>query len=208
MTRQEPPLRTDWATALDPSGATVASFVPDHNEAVIRILNPAYSATGDVLSWRQVGGPSFSPRSDLQWNELTRDLAHPVTTEPAMGTVDRHITSILVPHLAVDDSPVVTAQWEGYADVEPDRHALLRIVDFPPRRPSVVRATTGGELTRLQRVPMRWWHPDLRWVVGNDIYARSIFLSADQATITAILATPRLEAFAVSFSDPVTPEDL
>lgn len=57
------------------------------------------------------------------------------------------------------------------------------------------------------RLPLRWWPADHAWCVGNDIYARSVFVGGASDVIEAILHAPRLEAFEVEASSRVSPED-
>lgn len=193
-----------WLDRLDPSGTTVASYVLSPHRAVVRILNPAHVDQGRSISWRDVGGDSFRPLSDFQWPDL--DLrAKSNIEEPAMGTVDDAVTAALLRHLAPDDTMIVVAQWEGYADVCVDENAP-RVV-FPPDRPCLVRRVPARSLLDEQRKPMRWRDPDLAWMAANDIYARSIFVSGTEHLIESLIADPALEAIRVTFNDRVTPED-
>lgn len=192
-------------SSLEPSGVTVASYVLDRHDAAIRILNPAHRPDGTVVTWREIGAKALEYRSDIQWADLGVDRRDGNLIEPQMGTVDGAVVAVLLRHLAVAGRSVYTAQWEGYADVDTDDtdERLL----FPPQRPCLVRTSEPRELLQKTRVPMRWWDSTLDWVVGNDIYARSVFVSADAAKIAALLTEPDLEAFSVKPSDSVTPED-
>jgi hypothetical protein len=54
---------------------------------------------------------------------------------------------------------------------------------------------------------MYWWPSDLRWFVGQDIYARSLLVGCSDSTAQAILADPSLDAYAVKASDKVLTEE-
>jgi len=55
-------------------------------------------------------------------------------------------------------------------------------------------------------VPNWWWPAGQEWCVGNDIYARSVFVGGGQECIDAILAEPGLEAIPISPYSPVFEE--
>jgi hypothetical protein len=44
-------------------------------------------------------------------------------------------------------------------------------------------------------------------MVGNDIYARSVFVSGSTRLMEALLADPGVECFQVGHGDPVSAED-
>jgi hypothetical protein len=139
-----------WVAGLDPSGRSVSSFALPGHEAVVRILNPAYKA-GEPVTWEELGGARFEPRSDLQWADLGIDRRDQNVLEPEMGGISPSVVSVLLRHL--DAANVVTAQWEGYADVEITGSAAL--VVFPPRRRSLIADMTPGALRHSRRVPLR-----------------------------------------------------
>ncbi|MFC6326832.1 hypothetical protein ACFQZV_00615 [Microbacterium koreense] len=123
-----------------------------------------------------------------------------------MGSPDPEMVANLLVAMGVDGSSRVNvAQWTGYAGVVyPEGGVPMR---FPPSRDSMVWETTASGLLLLDRVPMRWWHPELDWAVGNDIYGRSLFISGSQSMVQRVVASDLVEAFPVAFDDPVTPED-
>lgn len=194
----------ELASELDPSGRTVASYTLRSHQSHIRVLYPAYDADGNRVSWVECGR-AFEARSDITWREVAGPRRRD-TCEPEMGSVDPMVLDVLLRQLLdYGDAAVVVAQWEGYADAEYPTEAHR--ATLPPERPSAVWSLPPVSLRGLSRGPMRWWDPQLRWVVGNDIYARSIFVSGPEALIEALLHEPALEAFRVSPSDAVAVED-
>ncbi|WP_157681777.1 hypothetical protein [Microbacterium pygmaeum] len=191
--------------SLNPSGSRVDSYVYSGHEACARVLNPAHDALGRAVKWRDIAPAQFDPRSDIQWADLGVDLYDGVV-EPAMGSPDATMSAELLQCLGSwQTHTLVSAQWIGYADVElgggPDE------ITFPPGRASSLRAVTSDDLVRRRRIPMRWFHPQIEWVVGNDIYGRSLFVSGSLDAVGAIVTSPSLEAYRVDFRDPVSAED-
>lgn len=54
---------------------------------------------------------------------------------------------------------------------------------------------------------MRWWPKDHAWCLGNDIYARSVFIGGTHTTIDALSDHPALETYAVTPHHIVRDED-
>lgn len=57
--------------------------------------------------------------------------------------------------------------------------------------------------TSTERVPMYWWPSNLRWFVGQDIYARSLVVGCERRTAQKILQDPLLDAYPINPSDTV-----
>lgn len=191
---------------LTTTGLRVDSYVMRRHDAIARVLNPAISADGDPLTWSSFARDEFEPTSNLQWRDLLHGLRLEGIDPPLTGGVDPRTARALLDLLPAPDSgEICVAQWDGYADAKRPTSAQAFI--FPPGRESLIWSVQIRDLPHLERVPMRWWHPDLRWVVGNDIYGRSVFVSAETDVIGAILASPHLEAFRVDAEDPVRAED-
>ncbi|MFJ4223818.1 hypothetical protein [Microbacterium sp. NPDC089695] len=191
--------------SLEPSGRTVASYVLNQHDAAVRVLNPAFLEDGTPVAWRNVGDTPIRYRSDLQWAELGIDRRSSLVTEPQTGGLDRGVASALLNILVDQNSSVEVSLWEGYGDMTGP--AGRGSWTFPPDRVCSTWTATPNSILESVRIPVRWWDPELKWALGNDIYARSVFLSADVATIARVLSSPALEAFPVAFDDPVTPED-
>ncbi|WP_309074198.1 hypothetical protein [Paenarthrobacter sp.] len=71
-----------------------------------------------------------------------------------------------------------------------DLDLALQPVDSPPNR-----------------LAMNWLPDDAAWFVGNDIYARSVFVAGSLSAVGAILAEPTLEAYPVRRSQRLVVED-
>lgn len=192
---------------LEPSGESVASFVPSMLESRIRILNPARDRSGETIRWKDSEAWPAIPRADSQWSnprdgELSGDLVEPIS-----GSIDTSVLQELFALLPMGaDGLFFVAQWEGYADATYPPDALKR--SFPPDRRSLVWSTKAADVACRGRVPMRWWHPELAWVVGNDIYARSIFLGGSKELISRVMISDRIETISVGRADRVGTEDL
>ncbi|UGS26493.1 hypothetical protein K8F61_18025 [Microbacterium resistens] len=195
-----------WIADLDPTGTTVASYTLRSHAATVRVLNPAHDRAGNPVTWASVGSAPFRLRSDVQWTDVQSRSDRTDIEEPLMGTVDDTVAVALLAHLA-PLGPILVAQWEGYADADVDARGDALHVEFPPERPCTVSAVHADDLLRARRRPMRWWDPGRTWMAGNDIYARSLFVSGPETLISGLLADPALEAFRVSTGDQVLPED-
>jgi hypothetical protein len=195
-----------FVSALDSSGTRVASYVLDSHAAVIRILNPASDAHGEPTSWRDASSATGNLTSTTRWSAIS-GLAPSGFDGPDTGTVAAGVADVVLRALAgCLREGLIVAQWEGYVDV--DRPANAPLVTFPPGRSCFVWRTTVSQLAERERIPMRWWDSALSWTLGNDIYASSVFLSGSERLISAVLDSPSVEAFRVSFDDPVVAEDM
>lgn len=191
---------------LTTTGRSVDSYVMRRHEAIARVLNPPRSADRDPLTWASFARGELVPTSDFQWRDLVDGHRFQGTKPPRTGAVEPRVARALLDLLPSPDSgEIFVAQWAGYADAE--QPASAQALTFPPDRQSLIWSVHTRDVPFLERVPMRWWHPDLRWVVGNDIYGRSVFVSAAANVIGAVLASPHLEAFRVDAGDPVGAED-
>jgi hypothetical protein len=56
-------------------------------------------------------------------------------------------------------------------------------------------------------LPINWLPEDGAWFVGNDIYARSVFVGGSVAAVSSVLQEPGLEAYVVSRNYSLAPED-
>lgn len=190
---------------LEVSGRTVASFVIARHAAQIRILNPANDDVGPLRRWAEVS-ESFEPRSDVQWPDVAGSTTADRSEEPIMGSISVSVREALFSSLVDEDvDGICVAKWEGYADLDYPSEAAW--MSLPPDRRSAVWTISAAQLLSLDRAPMRWWDPQLRWTVGNDIYARSVFVSGPETLMSQLLADPSIEASRVRPTDLVTPED-
>lgn len=190
---------------LDRTGQTVGSYVFAGHEACIRVLNPAHTASRGAVRWDELAPAEVRFSSTTQWPQLgIADRADILT--PDMGSPDPEMAAALLAGLDVSTLDTIhVAQWDGYA--ESNHPATAHHITFPPGRECFVWTTTAAGLLRQERIPMRWWHPHLNWTVGNDIYARTLFVSGTRQTLNNLLTSPTLETYEVDFTDPVQAED-
>lgn len=103
---------------------------------------------------------------------------------------------------------VTIALWEGYADSAP--FASAPSVTLPPARrflllrsPAAASSETLDGATNGRR-PTRWWPDDRSWIVGADIYSRSVMVAGSAAAIVGLLGVPEIDAVRVTPVDRVT----
>lgn len=204
------------ATLLDATGDRVTSVIPPGYEAYLRILNPIELRDGSTVSWTEVVSRNgVEPRAWMQWPEFAavKGVVFPdgYWREPDMGNPPVGLAKPLIAALEPDQGTHYFASWAGYAleihgptvMFSPYHREMVlysgRMVD--EHRALLLPTTATG------RVPMYWWPSDLRWFVGQDIYARSLFVGCAQSTAQTILADPNLDAYSISPSDAVTNEE-
>lgn len=130
--------------------------------------------------------------------------------EPQMGNPHAGLAFALIEALQADQSMHYFASWVGYAAELPGPAVLFA----PYRREMVLYSGPLTDesgiplvpMTVAGRVPMYWWPSDLRWFVGQDVYARSLIVGSSQSTAQSILDAPNLDAYAISLSDSVLNE--
>jgi hypothetical protein len=196
--------------ALGDDPTLLSSLIPLANETIARVFNPARLAnTSESLPWRRLVP---NPSASMQWSP---DLAsrHPELDEPKTGDLEPEMAMALAALLAqsTNVAPTCTfAIWPGYAEITlPSDAAVYEIPNY--RSFAFVRGALDQlpEIARtIGRYPLRWWPDDASWCVANDIYARSLYVGADEATIAAMLDDARLEAYAVTPGHRIEPEDL
>lgn len=197
---------SEWVRPpFDSSGKIVASYVTARFDAYARVLNPVCGPGNERRPWSDFLPPgTVALSSEIQWSDFGIEQSQ--QREPETGTVDENMLSALLDELAEDDRAlVILAQWEGYADADLPSGARLAIL--PPDRRTGIWTASVADLKALERSPMRFWDPQGRWAVGNDIYGRSVFVGADSGRIEKLLSNPDIEAVRVAPADPVTPED-
>lgn len=203
------------AASLDRKGNLVTSIVPPGYERYVRILNPVEFGDGSVMLWSDiVERNGLKPSSWMQWDELKAHLGtalSPDNAEPAMGDPHPSLATALIRELRANEDHYYFASWIGYAEANNEaisefspsgrEMALYSGVLVDETGSAVVPATDTG------RVPMYWWPKDLRWCVGQDLYARSLIVGCDLATAGRILAAPDLDSYLIRESDMVPSED-
>lgn len=170
------------------------------------MLLPASSRDGVALRWEDLAPSAFRPESDFQWADLCAGSRPAGVEEPPMGSPDGHTVARLLHCLEVPDAGTFrVAQWVGYVEANYPEGAAMGTL--PPGRESAIWDTSVPGLLAMERIPMRWWDSRLDWSVGNDVYARSLFVSGSHRAIGRVLAGSGLEAYPVDFADPVGAED-
>lgn len=208
--------------ALDSSSSTLSQLVPSGYEAYVRVLNPIICESDGFVSrltWAFAAKRAgVQMHAWIQWADIANSQSDPLPDEwgpPDAGNLDSRNAQILMEILMNFTSTpdrCTFAVWEGYADTVSLRDT--KRVTLPPNR--VMLLLTGEIQDAVKscvdpefapRLPLRWWPIDHSWCVGNDIYARSVLVGGSLECINEILNVPDLEAFAVSISDDVVPED-
>lgn len=203
------------AALLDATGDHVTSVIPPGYETYVRVLNPIELRDGSAVAWTDVVTESGAePRSWMQWPELmaTNGVILPDGgVEPDMGSPPISLALHLIEALRPSQGVHYFASWAGYAMEisEPSvpfspyqREMVLysgRLVDDDGSLP--VPTTVTG------RVPMYWWPGDRRWLVGQDIYARSLIVGCTHTSAKAILQSEKLDAYLVSPADKILNEE-
>ena len=203
------------AASLDRTGNLVTSVVPPGYERYVRILNPVEFGDGSVVPWSDIVEQNgLEPSPWMQWDELKAHLGtalSPDNAEPAMGDPHPSLAKALIRALRADEDRYYFASWIGYAETNSEA-----TIEFSPSRREMVLYSgilvdeSGSVLvpvTDAGRVPLYWWPKNLRWSVGQDLYARSLIVGCDLATAGRILAAPDLDAYVIRESDMVAAED-
>ncbi len=159
-----------------------------------------------------VGGPGRGAGGARPRAEVEAAAAPAVHLSGESGSIDAVTAAGLVEALGgVSDTRRVTvALWEGYADAAPFRDAPVAVL--PPGRRMLLLAATWDDVPmpvdgrRESRRATRWWPDDGTWMVGADLYSRTVVLGGTEAAVAAVLAHPDVEALALRPSDGL--EDL
>jgi len=204
------------ATLLDAVGDRVTSVIPPAYESYVRILNPIELRDGSTISWTDVVSRNgVEPRAWMQWPEFATiegvALPNGYWREPDMGNPPVSLAERLIEALEPDQSTHYFASWAGYAGEIHEPTVMFS----PYKREMVLYSGTLIDehrspvlpTTATGRVPMYWWPSDLRWFVGHDIYARSLFVGCTRSTANRILQDPHLDAYPINASDAVPTEE-
>ena len=204
--------QVDWLLRYSSAEPRVVqSYVSAGFAAYARVLNPANGFDGAPVRWSRIAQEvGVELTAETQWSDLAFNLrddgelinldAPDWSPDPGMTRV---LTSVLEPYTTTPQDCYFLV-WEGYASVS-DYFAGL---DAPKIAMSQHRSLflLAGSLQDAcapfieddRRLPNWWWPEDEEWCVGNDIYARSVFLGGSQECIDAVLLHPDLEALPIS----------
>jgi hypothetical protein len=194
---------------------TVSEFFPLDFPAFCRVFNPARVA-GVAWRWTEVAGTTATITSRTQWRDVSIQPgpAELPRVDPIMGGIDLEVAtalaSVLGEHTQTPDSVYFLA-WEGYADLNDAYRGSGTILGSYGRQMHVRHGSLAdvGPVAAAREMDMPlWWIPeDGSWAVGNDIYARSVYLGGSAECIDDVLQQPVLESIRVSASDQVAAED-
>ncbi|MEW1567621.1 hypothetical protein AB0454_32195 [Streptomyces sp. NPDC093509] len=207
-----------------PSGAggfgTVAGVSAPGFEAYARILHPARLGT-EPVRWDRVAPVYGRPVSaTTAWHALigVRDedrLVHRNDDTPAVpgvwderpqegpvpADVARTLAGVLARHTGTPDR-CWYGLWEGYGHYDWDGVPVFRT----PGRDEILLSGSLADADSPQRgsddgvpeIPDLWWPEDRAWCVGGDVDLVSTYVGGSAACVADLLATPGLEAYAVT----------
>lgn len=211
-----PPWLVDMRGARSATELTVAEFFPLDFEAYCRILNPARSEFGRTRRWNEIAGSSATVSALTQWAEVSDQSGLPdqPQMDPVMGGLDSETAAALAPilhrHTQTPDHAYYLA-WEGYANISEYYRTSETVRASYGRNMHVLQGTVDEACSPLATGlsgPPLWWVPiDGAWCVGNDIYARSVYVGGASSCIREIIANEELEAYPVSAQQHVVAED-
>ncbi len=204
--------QVDW---LLPYSATeplvVQSYVSAGFPAYARVLNPANGFDGAAVRWSKIAQQTgVELTAETQWSDLAAEfqdedelinLVPPDwSPDPAVASA---LTSVLRSHTSSPQDCCFLV-WEGYASVA-DYFAELGAPKIAMSRHRSLFLLNGSLRDACApfnadnlRLPNWWWPAAHEWCVGNDIYARSLFIGGSQECIDAVLSQPELEALPIS----------
>jgi hypothetical protein len=194
---------------------TVSDFLPIDYPAFCRVFNPARAA-GVSRSWTELAGTATPITGRTQWRDVA---SQPGASDlprlyPIMGGMDTEVAAALASVLGEhthDPDSVYFLAWEGYADLNDAYRDSDTSLGSDGRQMHVLHgslADVGPSVTtREADMPLWWIAGDGSWAVGNDIYARSVYVGGSAECIDDVLQKPLLEGVRVAASEHVVAED-
>ncbi len=193
----------------------LASVVPQRYPAFVRVLNPAKSSDGRILRWSDIAGEALSVDGNTQWSDIAAisglDLSE--YYEPETGSIDRQLAHRLCEILAghTEASDVMFLIWEGYSPLLEEVRKSPTVINSYLRTMHVRHGPLTSALEPIDAdastIAVNWLPADGSWFIGNDIYARSVYIGGSTAAIGAILGDPNIEAYWVRPGHTVNSED-
>lgn len=194
---------------------SLASLIPQSFAHVIRVLNPVLAPGGKWLRWSDIAGHAMPVNSETQWNDVVAAASPNLGPyfEPSMGTIDEHVArpllAVLSRHTSSEDASFLA--WEGYSGLKDEVVRSPTVTAGLGRVMRVRHGTLNLALDPIDsppnRLAMTWLPDDGAWFVGNDIYARSVFVAGSAECIGAVLSQADLEAYPVGAGYSLVPED-
>lgn len=190
---------------------TVGHYLLGGHASFVRVMNPVRGHGIPARSWASYAAGSVKVDATTRWNDLV-DMASP--DRPDMGTIDPEVavtlSRILRSHTRTPTDCFFLV-WEGYAGLRADVLTAAS-VEFPFGRWMFVLAgdlRDGGETVEsVGGRTAQWWLPaDGAWVVGNDLYGASVYISGSEKLIADILAAHDIEAYRATASTVIVAEE-
>ncbi|WP_024821116.1 hypothetical protein [Arthrobacter sp. 31Y] len=208
-----PPSLGRFFAGSEAKGRTIAvgEYFPAPYESYARVLNPAFTNDGASVRWQDAA--EFDVDASTRWSDVifqgTRDQH--MLIDPERGALEITTATALAKLLSrhtetPDDCWFLT--WDGYNLSSQERGAATVVVPLE-RTMHVLRGSLNADPAAVSsRAEPLWWIPnDRKWCVGNDIYARSVFVGGSFAAIGEVLSDPLLEAYTVSPRQLLDTED-
>jgi hypothetical protein len=207
-----------WITAGVRDDDTVASLVPPVFDAYARVFHPAarYAGDDDVdVTWTEVAAANATvAHPAMEWGSITglmefydqADQSPLWDGAPARGHLPAQVAQAMVRVLRRHTSTPEDC-WFGVpaelitADAQPLQ--LGSNAFWLVRGPVELAATNMAE-EPAEQSPGMWWPADRAWFVVTDPDLVTTYVGAGSACIADLLATPGLEAAAVSVTQGVT----
>lgn len=202
-----------WETSWEgETPAAVGFLIPRGFEAYARILHPAFTDAGEMVSWAEVAGVCGTTlHPEAQWERLAfhGDLdprgagPDPVSWtggEPDQGCLDRGpfeaLAEVLQRHTGTTAHTIV-AFWVGYGqwprawfDLR-TRGPVLQAYLF--ERALVDVPTLCAEASGWWQSPSAWWPADHAWATSSDTDLDSTLIGGTRALVDELLASDSLE---------------
>jgi hypothetical protein len=202
---------------------TVAGVCAPGFDAYARILHPARLGA-DPVRWDRVAALyGHSVSATTRWHELIGaedPILYRNDDTPAVpGVWDEHpeegptptdvariLISVLTRHTRTPDH-CWYGLWEGYGHYDWDGLPVFRT----PGRDEILLAgrlddadsPAHDTIEVLPELPDLWWPQDRAWCVGGDVDLVSTYIGGSAACIADLLATPGLEAHAITETSTV-----
>jgi hypothetical protein len=187
---------SEWLRASVTTFATsVASFLPGHFEAYVRIYHP-FEARNGLKTWRELAGDSMLDGMAAATLACDGSLG----AQARSGSLPESLVAPLVDHLRAATTTADScffALWEGGAS--PVHIEVEPTVELPNRAYHLFAGTVPDARVSLNDSPSRyhsanlWWPADHAWCVATEVDASWTYVGGSRACIDALLADARLE---------------
>jgi hypothetical protein len=199
---------------VQPVGRHVASFLPPGFDAYARLLHPPYRRGRKrrlAVRWRDIaraGALNVGP--ETTWKQIAQATDEPGSIEePTEGSLPAAERAVLVDLLRFHTKSVRCwfAVWEGYAGLVPQLQDAarfdLRKLTYLLLSGPIGSANLSLVMSPAEQGPNIWWPDERSWCVMSDIDLTSTYVGGSRECIGSIVADYRLDAIALSGSDPV-----